>query len=229
MEPTVSTPPSYPTLKLTLLERHEEYDGVYAYVFRPERPIAFTAGQYGHVRVLSLPEDMRRVREFSFASSPQDAEVWFGIDSRSGSDYQRALLALNPGEHVELFKIKSHLTWPPTGADVVMIAGGIGATPFRSMLRDKQDRNIPMTTTLIHCANGPYLYGEELNGLAQTYTQVSRPALAGTLASVAKDHANAHYYVAGSAGFTDTVVAELNKSGVTNIESDVFKGLADSD
>src|SRR5690606_12569638 len=108
------------------------------------------------------PEDTRRVREFSFASAPHEDRIQFGIDHRSGSDYQKALLALQPGDTVEMFKIKSHMTWPPTTGDVVMIAGGIGITPFRSMLRDQEANSLSFPATLIHASSEEFLYEDEL-------------------------------------------------------------------
>jgi len=217
--------PIYITETLELIERRPEYEGVVTYVFRPRQPVEFKAGEYVHVRLLNMPPEVRRVREFSFASAPHETDIWFGVDHRSGSDYQKALQDMKPGETAELFKIRNHITWPPQVSDVVMIAGGIGVTPFRSMLRDAKHRELPLTTTLIHASSDAYLYGDEMKELAGEYLPVGRPELMETLSRVVQAHADAHYYVAGSANFVQMVLADLREKGIVRMESDVFKGL----
>lgn len=212
---------------LTLVDRQHEFDSVTTYIFKPESPVTFEAGQYGHVRLLNLPETLHRVRELSFASSPQDSEIWFGIDGRSGSDYQLAFQSLKRGDTIELFKIKGHMTWPSPASDVVMIAGGVGVTPFRSMLRDAKQRDLKVTTRLIQVSSGAFLYGNELKELSSEYENIDRGLLENALLRTAAEYPDAHYYLAGSAGFVQSVLDQLEKTGITNIESDVFKGLID--
>ncbi len=213
------------TETLEFVERRPEYEGVATYIFHPRQPVPYVAGQYAHMRLLHMPPEIRRVREFSFASAPEDPDIWFGIDERSGSDYQKALRSLKVGDTVELFKIKSHLTWPPPASHIVMIAGGVGVTPFRAMLRDIQQKNLTVTTTLIHAAHDAYLYGHEMKELAGEYVPVTREDLMATLSRVANNHHDAHYYIAGSAPFADVVTTELGTKGIARVESDVFKGL----
>jgi ferredoxin-NADP reductase len=214
-----------PSETLTFVERIPEYGHVSTYVFKPAHLVPFTAGQYAHIRVLNLPEGTKSVRELSFASAPHEALLRFGVDGRSGSAYQKALQVLKPGDTVELFKIKGHMTWPPPTNDVVMIAGGVGVTPFRSMLLDARERALPVTATLIHAASGPFLYESALRGLVREYVPIRRQLLAETLARVAGEHPDAHYYIAGSNDFVAAVAGELARHGIERIESDEFKGL----
>jgi ferredoxin-NADP reductase len=218
----------YPdTATLTFVGKRHEYADVYSYIFEPLQPVTFTAGQYAHVRLLSLPEDVRRVREISFASSPQDLRIQFGIDNHSGSEYQKALQTLVEGDTIEIFKIKGHMTWPVSVSHTVMIGGGIGVTPFRSMLRDRAQKNMKGTTTVLHVASKSFLYGDELSELATEYKTTSRKGLLTELEFITATYPEAHYYVAGSLGFVDIIDAELRKNGLTRIETDVFKGLID--
>jgi ferredoxin-NADP reductase len=213
--------------QLTLQERRHEYDDVYTYIFSAEHPIEFVAGQYTHIRLPNLPEGTKRARELSFASAPSDPLLWFGIDSRSESAYQQALLALKIGDVVEQFKTKGHMTWPPPTSDVVMIAGGVGVTPFRSMLLDARDKNLSVATTLVQVASAEYMYADELKSLVQEHVTIHRGDLADTLARVTSEHSGAHYYLAGSSTFVQAVAATLSSKGITRIESDEFKGLVD--
>ncbi len=220
--------PPYPDLTtLTFLKKQHEYAQVYSYYFESPESVVFTAGSYAHVRLLSLPETVRRVRELSFASSPQDDQILFGIDGSSGSDYQRALQSLESGDSIEIFKIKSHMTWPISAPHVVMIAGGVGITPFRSMLRDTIQKNSPITTTVLHVGRDSFLYRDELSELASEYKTTNRDDFSRELDSIVSTYPDAHYYVAGSLGFVGAVIEKLTQRGVVSIETDEFKGLVD--
>ncbi len=214
---------------LTFLRKKHEYADVYSYFFESHEPVTFIAGMYAHVRLLSLPETTRRVRELSFASAPHDSEIQFGIDGHSGSDYQQTLKALVPGDTIEVFKIKSHMTWPSPSSHVVMIAGGIGITPFRSMLRDRVEKTLPITSTVLHVARESFLYKDELQELTSEYRTTGREGLKSEIDTIATAHPDAHYYVAGSPGFVETVANEIMGKGIATIETDAFKGLLSDD
>lgn len=216
--------PKYPEQVLQFVGRRHEYDDVYTYTFSSEDLVLYTPGQYGHIRVSGMPEGVRAVREFSFASAPHDTYIEFGVDCRSGSDYQKCLQTLNLGDTVTLFKIKNHMTWPPQASESVMIAGGVGITPFRSMLRDKATKGLPVQTTLIHVSGSGYLYEHEVRSLSDTYIQTDRQHLVKVLKDVVETRPRAHYYVAGSPLFVEFVLAALSEKGIV-AESDSFKGL----
>lgn len=218
----------FPEQKIELLERRHEYGSVYTYIWKPLTPVAFSAGQYVHVRLDGMDPGVKAVREFSFASAPHEDEIWFGIDARSESPYQKRLQELQIGEAVTLFKIKGHMTWPPDELDVVMIAGGIGVTPFRSMLRDSLYRDLPRTATLIHASNSSFLYEHDFETLPVDYKRVEREQAFETLTECLSLHPSARYQIAGSPSFVKTIIEILSKAGIERIESDEFKGLVDS-
>lgn len=220
----------WPEEKLTLLERRHAYGSIDTYIFKAEHPVIFEAGQYGHLRIANVPIDTKSVREFSFASAPHDSEIWFGIDSRSNSPYQQALKKLQPGDTASLFKIKGHMHWPPTAvSDVVMIAGGVGVTPFRSQLRDFVEKSIPISPTLIQVASGDFLYGEEFKRMPIEYVPIRRGELSDRIRRVSQEHMQATYYIAGSSLFVRSVTEMLFAFGIHQVESDEFKGLLESE
>lgn len=245
MEEETEEKPKYVEQKISFVERHHEYGEVYTYVFKPKEPVFYTAGQYCHMRVSGMPEGVRAVREYSFATAPHEPYIEFGIDFRSKSDYQKRLQTLQVGDTVGLFKIKNHMTWPPrfpssysalgnpsgvvrelppSEKESVMIAGGVGITPFRSMLRDKTYKKMPLYTSVIHVSSGGYLYADEIALCADEYIQTKRERLSESIALVSDTHPSAHYYVAGSPAFVETTLALLSEKGIS-AESDSFKGL----
>jgi ferredoxin-NADP reductase len=255
---------AYVEQKILFVERRHEYDEVYTYIFRSEEPITYTAGQYCHIRLSGMPEGVRAVREYSFATAPHDPLIEFGIDFRSGSDYQKRLQTLKAGDVVSLFKIKNHMTWPPrfpssystlgnppreyfhftneealkvklvaSGVvrepppqkrEVIMIAGGVGITPFRSMLRDRKEKKMPLQSTVIHASGSDFLYADEIHSLADEYLQTNRQEFIQSVLDAADSKKDAHYYVAGSPAFVESALAALSRKGIS-AESDPFKGL----
>lgn len=218
---------AYPEEKLFFLRRTHEHGSVYTYAFRPDVRFTYTAGQYAHLRVAGLPEGVRAVREYSFASAPHEEEILFGIDSRSGSEYQKKLEALTEGDEVTLFKIKGHLVWPSHDTELVMIAGGVGITPFRSILADKTHKQLQIKTTLIHASHDEYLYSVFITRTADQYIPVRRSDLLTAVEGVCLQKPQARYLIAGSLSFVASVRDKLQSNGIDKIEVDEFKGFED--
>ena len=109
----------------------------YELLAKPKRPLHYTAGQYIE---LSLPhdrEDSRGTRRiFSFASAPEEemVRVTTKVSDSHASSFKQAFVALKPGTILRASYVGGDFVLPADGAPVVFIAGGIGITPFRSML-----------------------------------------------------------------------------------------------
>lgn len=117
------------------------------------RPLLFEPGQYVAV---SLHDRLRPTptRCFSVASSPSN-RASLEISVRVGGAYTHALERLTPGDAVVLrgpygsFIFNEHLH-----PHLVFFAGGIGITPFMSMIRYATELKLPNTIHLIYsCRN----------------------------------------------------------------------------
>lgn len=215
--------------RLHLIGSAHEYGAVHTYRFGAQRPLEFAPGQYGH---LFFPRLLRQftkpVREISFASAPGDDEVWFTLDHSSGSPFQLHFQALQPGAQLHVFGIGGHLELPEDAArPLVLIGGGIGVTPFRSILRHLQRHRPQTPVVLVHASRGDYLFGAEFSAMPIGYHQVGREGLAEALVGVTDLEPAPQYMVAGSDGFVGGVVGQLRNTGVPGdaIQTDTFKGL----
>lgn len=138
---------------LTLERIEKAADGVFDFVFSPDRRLAFAAGQYLEWTMpVRRPDDRGNRRYFTIASSPTEDEVRLGVKFYpDGSAFKRELSELQPGDTIAASQLAGSFTLP-TDADkkLVFIAGGIGITPFRSMLVELLDHNEPRTITVLY-------------------------------------------------------------------------------
>ncbi|HEY4160690.1 MAG TPA: hypothetical protein VGM08_01380, partial [Candidatus Saccharimonadales bacterium] len=99
--------------------------------------LRFRSGQYAELTMAHARADSRgNRRTFSIVSSPAEPEVRFAFKvSGRGSSFKKALVALKPDSPVRLSHIAGDFTLPQdTAKPLLFIAGGIGATPYHSMI-----------------------------------------------------------------------------------------------
>ncbi|MCX5497537.1 RnfABCDGE type electron transport complex subunit D [Kaistia dalseonensis] len=142
--------------KLTLLRIEKMASGCYDFVFATEKKLAFKAGQYLdwtlHVR---HPDDRGNRRPFTIASAPTEGEVRLGVKFYPGpSAFKRTLSAMKPGDVIYGSQIAGSFTLPRNETEkLAFIAGGIGVTPFRSMVQDMIDRKDRRPAILLYGNN----------------------------------------------------------------------------
>jgi ferredoxin-NADP reductase len=143
-------------LLLTLRERVELSPGVFEFVFAYDTPLQFEAGQYLEWTLPHKKADTRGNRRYlSISSEPGAREIRFAtrIPPR-GSSFKRALMGLEPGARLSAASLAGDFTLPKDASKhLVFIAGGIGITPFASMLRHMLDSGEKRNITLIYAAN----------------------------------------------------------------------------
>lgn len=145
-------------LKLTLLRVEEMAAGCYDFVFATNRKLAFEAGQYldWTLRVAN-PDDRGNRRPFTIASAPAQNELRMGVKfNPDPSAYKLALAALQPGDVVYAQQLAGDFTLPADASKkLAFIAGGIGVTPFRSILQQLVDTGARRPVILLYGNNRP--------------------------------------------------------------------------
>ncbi|MFD1721720.1 FAD-dependent oxidoreductase [Amnibacterium endophyticum] len=109
------------------------------YAFTPDRPLGHRAGQYLELHLPHRGADRRGVRRSLTIVSPPDPEdgrVRVAVRTRPpGSTFKRALDALPVGAELRAVTVTGGFTLPDDrGAPLVLVASGIGLTPFVSQL-----------------------------------------------------------------------------------------------
>ena len=141
-------------VRLTLIGRRHLTPTVQELSFRAKRPLRFDPGQFLELDVPHHRPDARGTRrEFSIVSAPADApevRVAFRDAVTAGkaqSSYKKALAEVTEGSSLAVTGVWGDFLLPSsTTSPVLMVAAGIGVTPFVSQLRQgrltDQDRDV---------------------------------------------------------------------------------------
>ncbi len=142
---------------LTLTERCREAENVESCRFRPESPFSYQAGQYLRYTLDHPDPDGRGVsRFFTIASALAEGFIMLTTRlSEPGSSFKRALRQLEEGAVIEGAGPYGQFVYTHPEMPAVFIAGGIGVTPFRSMLVDLAARRLDPEVTLLYANTTP--------------------------------------------------------------------------
>jgi ferredoxin-NADP reductase len=222
---------------------------IYNYRFRPSEKLKFKAGQYAEWTLPHKNPDARGNRRFfTIASSPTEDEIMLGVRiSDDGSSFKRALLNLKVHDKISLGSLAGDFTLPEeSNKKLVFLAGGIGITPFRSILKYLIDKNEVHDIVFFHsCSNGDdFVYddiihdAEEKIGL-QMHCLLSERDDAPKefkgefghltfemLKQAVPDYKERVFYISGSNAMVDMSKETLRNAGVKNSEivTDYFSG-----
>jgi ferredoxin-NADP reductase/nitrite reductase/ring-hydroxylating ferredoxin subunit len=114
--------------------------------------IDFVAGQYAFFKLDGITGDKKGpIRHFSIASSPTEHDNLMISTRIRDTPYKQNLAAMREGDKI--------LAWGPQGEFVlhddyskpaILLSGGIGVTPFRSMIKFATDKQLPLRITMFN-------------------------------------------------------------------------------
>jgi ferredoxin-NADP reductase len=235
-------------LRLTFQSSRQVAAGVYDLTFTPDQPLQFRPGQYLEWTLPHRKPDSRGNRRyFTIASSPTEQAVSLGvrIDPGYSSSYKQALLKLKPGDTLFAASLSGDFTLPEEQSGrLVFIAGGIGITPFRSMIRYMLDSRQHRDITLFYTAQTAdgFAYWELFNqavsaGVKPVYVITGPNApegwhgltgfiKPGDIKNHVPEHQSATYYISGPDAMVRSYKRLLRHLGIpaSRIKTDYFPG-----
>ncbi|MDP3794937.1 MAG: FAD-dependent oxidoreductase [bacterium] len=141
--------------EIPMLERRVIAERTVLVTFAKPEGFSYRAGQYLSWTVPGEISDERgNVRPLSLASSPTEDVLMIAV-RQSASTFKTALERLNPGDTVRILGPLGGFGLEETAAEHVMIAGGIGVTPFRSMIKNALDRSLAVRLLLLSANRTP--------------------------------------------------------------------------
>lgn len=234
---------------LTLERRTELTPTVRQLTFRTHSRLAFTPGQYLELEVPHRHPDARGTRrEFSIASAPEDLPeltVAFREATTAGakpqSSYKKALAAVEQGGKLAVTGVWGDFVLPKrTSTPVLMVAAGIGITPFASQLRHQrlagQDRDVVLVYVASDASELAFRAELEASGIPVIVFTRNEPSDlprhwmwargvrldADGLLRVVPDIAARHAYISGPPGLIAELAPALEKA--RSITTDAFSG-----
>lgn len=140
-------------MKATVAEKREVAKGTLLALFEIDDYPDYRPGSYFWVELPDRghQDDKGLRRHISLVTSPTERPL-VGLATRlRDSAFKRTLSELEVGDEVEVEEPKGSFLLPEdTSADYVFVAGGIGITVFRSMLRYIADTQLPYRVTLVY-------------------------------------------------------------------------------
>jgi len=108
-------------------------------------PLNYTAGQFAFFDIGGVYSDPKGpIRHFTISSSPTESFIMFSTRIRD-SPYKKRLSTLEKGARVKVRGPEGQFVLPEDySKPAVFLSGGIGVTPFRSMIKYATDTQLPL-------------------------------------------------------------------------------------
>lgn len=167
--------PSRPLkMQLTLLDKvkHEGTDIMSFKFFRKDDQnyLNYKAGQFAIVDLGTKEDTKGPTREFTIASSPTEKDVILISTRIRDTPFKQKLSKLEKGASVKITAPEGDFVLPDDHVNrVVFLSGGIGVTPFRSMIGYATDKQLPLKITMFDSNRNPanILYKDEFDSWAK--------------------------------------------------------------
>ncbi len=218
--------------RIVLAEIRQETETVHSFIFKPKGAMRWKAGQHGIFLFPHAKITGKKWRAFSIASSSHEGEIRIStIIKEPVSDFKKHLLALKPGDELIMHGPFGEFRVSPHICRIVGIAGGIGITPFRALMKDISLGVIAATQlTLIYSSIDPYVFKEEIDKFALhpsikvIYTHTPEEVNAALDEQVEQYANSASYFISGSPGMIQAIRKTLKGKRIRHIVNDSFKG-----
>lgn len=153
------------------MQRQAEVSGVESFFFEPLSPLAWQAGQFLHYVLHHRPTDDRGSdRWFTISSAPSEkiVRITTRFDGERHSTFKKTLFELKIGDAIEASELEGDFTLgDPAGAHI-FVSGGIGITPFRSILKELDLQGArPVIGLLYSNRNEHFVFRDELEQFAK--------------------------------------------------------------
>jgi ferredoxin-NADP reductase len=209
--------------------------------------ISYTPGQFLCLKMnLKYPDEKGPERYFSIVNppdkKPDGGSRTIEIATRiSATGFKQTLAAMKTGDTAAIIRIDGEFILPDAGKEIVMVAGGVGITPFKCMLEHLVLKGEKRRVTLLYSnknkANTAFY--DELSQMEQSgylvkiYFVMTRDDtwpgpkgrmnaefIAGNIPGYQKNH----FMVAGPPNFVGGISQALEELGISDVKLEKFFG-----
>jgi ferredoxin-NADP reductase/Na+-transporting NADH:ubiquinone oxidoreductase subunit NqrB len=218
------------------------------FIFTAPQHLNYRPGQYTEWTLPHAKPDERGSRRyFTLASSPTEDTLRLGVRFYpNGSTYKQAMLAMDNNTPVAAGAVGGDFVLPHDASrKLAFIAGGIGVTPFRSMIKYLHDTNEARDITLLYSERNAaeiayddvFAAARQQIGLKAIYVLTdqgtaipagmqSGPITAALISAEIPDYLDRLFYISGPHAMVTAMKQQLRGLGVKdyNIKVDFFPG-----
>ncbi|MDT9027500.1 FAD-dependent oxidoreductase [Rossellomorea yichunensis] len=227
--------PIFKKNNIKLREKIQEDNHIFTFIFEKSDQLNWKAGQHG-VFSIAHRKVNKPTRPFSIASAASEDKIQISMQiTNNPSEFKQAMLELEPGMEICMRGPIGPMYIDSPQKPTLFIAGGLGITPFRAIIKDltSQNHNEPIYTLFYIDSSENFLYSNELDELAIKHPSINvqyyqkRNSLYNDISTYITSNGNKGYYYAAG---TQTMVASISnflksknvKKG--NIKKDIFRG-----
>lgn len=229
-------------IRLTYVGKRQLAPTSWEFEFEPAAPVRFTPGQFMELSLPHRKADARGWRRvFSIASTPAETtRVRFGVRlPERSSSFKRALLELEPGTAVSATSVGGDFVLPRGDSPLLLVAGGIGITPYISQLEQLRSRDVALVYAIstpddlayaelladAGCSSVTVVSAEKPARLPKGWVWVESTRLTGEqLLAAVPDARTRHTYLSGTPAMVGALKRALRRAGARRIHTDVFVG-----
>ena len=222
--PEKYTHQTHSTDTLTLTSKENLVDNVWAFRFKADTPILWTPGQFIRVELPhDNPDDEGTKRWFTISSTPHDGYIQITTRVTSTS-FKQALAALPIGSTINLVEQPDgDFVWQESEKPLVFIAGGIGITPFYSMLKARGHSGQPVSATLIYNGRTDELpFKVEFEEASRRHPEFKVHYVIGEqlttekLTELVPNISSSQVYISGAESMVEALGKQLEENGLAN-------------
>jgi glycine betaine catabolism B len=232
-------------MRAVFVRRKQITDTITSFSFKPDTPFDYTAGQFIELTLTGHEEHGAPAKRwFTLSSSPHEEllTITTRIGKAAHTPFKRALETILPGNEVDISEPLGDFVLPKLHqTPLVFIAGGIGITPFHSILSWMIDAKETRDIHLIYAVKteDDIIFQDTFDAANQHATIVvenpsaawggQRGQLTAEMILDLEDGArpaDTLYYLSGPEPFVQALEKDLLEAGVSNqhIVVDEFQG-----
>lgn len=233
-------------MKLKLVKKVEEAPDTVSFFWQTESKVNFAPGQYYYYTLpkLNYPDERGDTRHFTISVSPTEGELLrLTTRIRKASGYKMTLTELPIGAEISGRGPQGEFVLDSLAKNNkvnVFLAGGIGITPFRSMIKYYIDKKLSIPMYLIYSnSDSNFVFKDEIDSwtskhdwLKVKYVNTSQEGridlskLTSCIRNWKLDIGDLHFWLVGPPTFVNALEEVLQKMDVkeNQIDSEKFVG-----
>jgi predicted ferric reductase len=220
--------------ELLFLESFKESENVYTFLFEKEKDLTWKVGQHG-LFTITHRKIKNPTKPFTIASDPTENNVRLTMRiSDDPSEFKKAMLELKHGMKVSMSGPLGSFNLNDDTPSI-LIAAGIGITPFRSMLKqiESSGNGVKQPIHLLYLdSDKSHVYKDELDKMAEntsikiTYLDSKNDLHREIEPFTTSNKNDGRFFIAGPKSMVESLSRQLQDNGISkrNIKKDSFYG-----